>query len=169
MTAGGAEIAQAVFDTPVGPLIARADASAVTHLLFARRGRNAEPSRGPAVAHAHIDAIEAQIREYFEGVRRTFDVPLKPAGPSFHMRVWHELLGISYGETISYGELARRIGDPTAARAVGAANGANPIVIIIPCHRVIGSDGKLVGYGGGLWRKRKLLDLESGRLPLVTV
>ena len=85
------------------------------------------------------------------------------------MRVWKELLGIPYGETISYGELAARVGDPTAARAVGAANGANPIVIVIPCHRVIGADGKLVGYGGGLWRKRTLLDLEFGRLPLVKV
>ncbi len=85
------------------------------------------------------------------------------------MRVWNALLGIPYGETISYGELATRVGDPSAARAVGAANGANPIAIVIPCHRVIGSDGKLVGYGGGLWRKRTLLDLEFGRLTLVKV
>ena len=163
------DLAAAVFATPVGPLIARAGVHGVTHLLFARREPAAKVSRGPAVAHGYLDAIEAQVREYFDGARRTFDVPLRPQGPAFYMRVWNALLDVPYGDTISYGELARRIGDPTAARAVGTANGANPIVILIPCHRVIGSDGRLVGYGGGLWRKRKLLDLESGRLPLVTV
>ena len=161
--------ASAVFATPVGPLIARAGVLGVTHLLFARREPSATASRGPAAAHRHLEAIEAQVREYFGGARRTFDVALRPQGPAFYMRVWNALLDIPYGVTISYGELAKRVGDPSAARAVGTANGANPIVILIPCHRVIGSDGRLVGYGGGLWRKQKLLDLESGRLPLVTV
>jgi O-6-methylguanine DNA methyltransferase len=163
------ETAQSAIDSPVGPLIARADSVGVTHLLFARRGRAAQPVRGPAGAHRHIGRLETQLREYFDGTRRTFDVPFNPQGSPFYTRVWTALLDIPYGETISYGELAKRVGDPTAARAVGTANGANPIVILIPCHRVIGSDGKLVGYGGGLWRKRTLLDLESGRLPLVTV
>lgn len=167
LTAAGGEAAEAVFETPVGPLVARADASGICELLFARRGRRLREAAGPSSAREHIRAIQAQLREYFDGKRKTFDVRLQPQGPPFHLRVWNALLDIPYGETISYGELAKRVGDPTAARAVGAANGANPIVIVIPCHRVIGADGKLVGYGGGLWRKRSLLDLELGRLTLV--
>ena len=163
------ERAEAVFETPVGSLVARAGEDGLSELLFVRRGRQANPSSGSPSARRIIRAIEMQLSEYFDGKRKTFDVPLRPHGPPFHMRVWNALIGIPYGETISYGELAMRIGDPTAARAVGAANGANPIVIIIPCHRVIGSSGKLVGYGGGLWRKRTLLDLECGRLTLVKV
>ena len=163
------EIAEAIFDTPVGPLVARAGEDGLAELLFARRGQRAKPASGDSSARRHIRAIEAQLTEYFDGSRKAFDVALRPQGPPFHMRVWNALLAIPYGETISYGELAARVGDPTAARAVGAANGANPIVIAIPCHRVIGADGKLVGYGGGLWRKRTLLDLEFGRLTLVRV
>jgi len=159
--------AEAIFDTPVGPLIARANDKGISELLFVRRGGQHRAASGDPSARRHIRAIELQLSEYFDGRRKTFDVPLRPQGPPFHMRVWNELLGIPYGETISYGELAKRVGDPTAARAVGAANGANPIVIVIPCHRVIGHNGKLVGYGGGLWRKRTLLDLECGRLALV--
>lgn len=163
------EPAEAVFETPVGALVARAGDDGISELLFARRGRLPKALGGAPLAREHIRAIQSQLAEYFDGKRTTFDVPLRPHGPPFHMRVWNALLGIPYGETISYGELAKRVGDPTAARAVGAANGANPIVIVIPCHRVIGADGKLVGYGGGLWRKRTLLDLEFGRLTLVTV
>jgi methylated-DNA-[protein]-cysteine S-methyltransferase len=163
------ELVEAVFDTPVGPLVARAGDDGLAELLFARRGQRAKPRTGDPSARRHIREIEAQLAEYFDGKRRAFDVALRPQGPPFHMRVWNALLGIPYGETISYGELAARVGDPTAARAVGAANGANPIVIAIPCHRVIGADGKLVGYGGGLWQKRTLLDLEFGRLTLVRV
>lgn len=162
-------LASSVFDTPVGPLVARAGADGLVELLFMRRGGAAPGSRGPSEARRHIENVESQLREYFDGARRTFDVPLRPSGPTFYLRVWDALREIPYGEAISYGELAKRVGDPTAARAVGTANGANPIVIIIPCHRVIGADGKLVGYGGGLLRKRTLLDLESGRLVLVTV
>jgi methylated-DNA-[protein]-cysteine S-methyltransferase len=161
--------AEAIFDTPVGPLIARANDEGLSELLFVRRGRQASSEGGDPSARRYIRAIELQLSEYFDGKRKTFDVPLRLQGPPFHMRVWKELLGIPYGETISYGELAKRVGDPTTARAVGAANGANPIVIVIPCHRVIGTSGKLVGYGGGLWRKRTLLDLECGRLALVKV
>ncbi|HEY7994789.1 MAG TPA: methylated-DNA--[protein]-cysteine S-methyltransferase [Candidatus Eremiobacteraceae bacterium] len=161
--------AEHIIDTPVGLLVARAGEDGISELLFARRSRRAKPASGDPSARRHIRAIEAQLVEYFDGERKTFDVPLRPQGPPFHMRVWNALLGIPYGETISYGELATRVGDPSAARAVGAANGANPIAIVIPCHRVIGSDGKLVGYGGGLWRKRTLLDLEFGRLTLVKV
>jgi methylated-DNA-[protein]-cysteine S-methyltransferase len=101
-----------------------------------------------------------QLDEYFAGTRRRFDLPLAPAGTPFQQRVWQGLTEIPYGETISYAELARRIGRPAAVRAVGAANGRNPLAIVVPCHRVIGSDGRLVGYGGGLPVKAALLELE---------
>lgn len=104
-----------------------------------------------------------QLREYFAGSRSRFDLPLAPAGTLFQRRVWEELQKIPYGETISYGTLAARIGNPKAGRAVGMANHRNPIAIIIPCHRVIGADGSLTGYGGGLPLKEKLLALEAGK------
>ena len=109
----------------------------------------------PALRHA-----KRQLREYFDSERRDFDLPLAPDGTDFQCRVWEELRRIPYGETISYGELARRIGQPTASRAVGAANGRNPLAIVVPCHRVIGTDGTLTGYGGGLPVKQALLALE---------
>ena len=104
--------------------------------------------------------MTAQLEEYFAGSRRTFAVDFALRGTPFQRRVWEELCRIPYGETISYAELARRIGRPTAVRAVGLANGANPIAIVVPCHRVIGANGTLTGYGGGLPTKRYLLDLE---------
>lgn len=102
-----------------------------------------------------------QLQEYFQGSRREFDLPLAPDGTEFQQQVWAELRRIPFGETISYGELARRINNPKAVRAVGLANGRNPISIVIPCHRVIGANGKLTGYGGGLERKKRLLELET--------
>jgi methylated-DNA-[protein]-cysteine S-methyltransferase len=102
-----------------------------------------------------------QLCAYFDGTRTDFELPLSPAGTPFQLRVWQELARISYGETISYGELAKRVGNANASRAVGLANGRNPIPIVVPCHRVIGANGKLTGFGGGLWRKEKLLALES--------
>jgi len=102
-----------------------------------------------------------QLREYFAGERTTFDLPLRTGGTPFQRKVWEALAEIPYGETWTYAELARRIGSPTAVRAVGAANGQNPLPIVLPCHRVIGSNGKLVGYGGGMDRKRFLLELEA--------
>jgi methylated-DNA-[protein]-cysteine S-methyltransferase len=105
--------------------------------------------------------VRRQLAEYFGGDRITFDVPLAAAGTPFQRAVWRGLRGIPYGETISYGELARRIGRPSAVRAVGLANGRNPISVIVPCHRVIGADGTLTGYGGGIERKRLLLELET--------
>jgi methylated-DNA-[protein]-cysteine S-methyltransferase len=113
--------------------------------------------------------VEAQLAEYFEGRRTTFDIPLELAGSPFQRRVWEALQGIPYGETVSYGELARRVGAPSAARAVGVANRENPVAVIVPCHRVIGADGSLTGFGGGLERKRLLLDLETGVLSLAGV
>lgn len=113
-----------------------------------------------------LDSVQLQIAEYFARRRTRFDLALDLSGPDFQRRVWTALLDIPYGETISYGLLAARLGVPGSARAVGAANGANPIAIVVPCHRVIGSDGSLTGYGGGLNRKRILLDLESERVRL---
>jgi methylated-DNA-[protein]-cysteine S-methyltransferase len=107
-----------------------------------------------------------QLRAYFAGELREFDLPLAPAGTPFQLRVWRELRNIPYGQTISYGELARRVGSPKGSRAVGLANGANPISIVVPCHRVIGSSGKLTGYGGGLENKARLLALEREHLLL---
>ena len=107
-----------------------------------------------------LELAAAQLREYFAGKRRTFDLPLAPRGTAFQERVWRALLAIPFGETCSYGDIARAIGRPSASRAVGAANGKNPIAIIIPCHRVIGTSGALVGYGGGLPTKRWLLEHE---------
>ncbi len=106
--------------------------------------------------------VRTQLGEYFAGERRSFDLPLEPAGSPFQRQVWRALREIGYGEALSYGELARRIGRPNAPRAVGAANGANPLSVVIPCHRLVGADGTLTGYGGGIERKRLLLDLEAG-------
>jgi methylated-DNA-[protein]-cysteine S-methyltransferase len=108
-----------------------------------------------------------QLQAYFRGELKEFDVPLAMEGTEFQLRVWNELRAIRYGETISYAQLAERIGNPQAVRAVGLANGSNPIPIIVPCHRVIGSDGSLSGFGGGLSTKKKLLDLESNQLSLL--
>ena len=113
-----------------------------------------------------LDRVEAQLIEYFAGKRTTFDLPLEPSGTDFQLSVWELLRGIPYGVTTSYGELARRLGDPKATRAVGAANGANPIPIIVPCHRVVGSKGELTGFGGGIERKRWLLEHEGALMPL---
>ena len=111
-----------------------------------------------------------QLDEYFQAKRKVFELALAPQGTDFQKRVWAQLLEIPYGETVSYLDVARAIGNAKSIRAVGAANGANPLSIIVPCHRVIGSDGKLTGYGGGLWRKEWLLNHErrhsSGQLPL---
>ena len=153
----------ALLDTPVGPLLARVDAGKLTELSFFREGRSASLD----VEDETLSAVKVQLGEYFDGKRQRFDVPLLLQGPAFYRRVWEALLDIPYGATISYGELAKNVGEPDAARAVGAANGANPIAIIVPCHRVIGAGGDLVGYGGGLERKRTLLELESGRLRLL--
>jgi methylated-DNA-[protein]-cysteine S-methyltransferase len=134
-----------------------------------------DPRYGPEPGERGDDGrfadARAQLDAYFAGELQEFDLPLAPAGSAFQRRVWGELAQIPYGETISYGELAGRLGDPKLVRAVGSANGRNPISIVVPCHRVIGADGSLVGYGGGLASKRWLLDHEavaSGRQLLTT-
>jgi methylated-DNA-[protein]-cysteine S-methyltransferase len=116
---------------------------------------------------APLREVIQQLRAYFAKELETFELTLAPEGTDFQQSVWNELCGIPYGETISYGELAKRVGNPKASRAVGAANGQNPIPIIIPCHRVIGSDGKLTGFGGGLPIKQKLLALEQRQMRLL--
>ncbi len=151
-------------DSPVGPLLLVARADGLTHLLFARKGqRSAAGDATPAAARILRDT-ERQLADYFAGERREFDLPLAPVGTDFQLTVWRGLRRIRYGKMISYGELARRIKRPGAARAVGAANGANPISIIVPCHRVIGANRRLTGYGGGLAAKRLLLELEGNVL-----
>jgi methylated-DNA-[protein]-cysteine S-methyltransferase len=124
----------------------------------------------PAQVPQPVSACLVQLDEYFKGERKTFSLKLAPQGTAFQQRVWQQLLAIAYGTTVSYMDIALALGNTKAIRAVGAANGQNPIAIIVPCHRVIGSDGKLTGYGGGVWRKEWLLNHErrysSGQLPL---
>jgi methylated-DNA-[protein]-cysteine S-methyltransferase len=149
-----------IIDSPVGPLTLVERDGALARLAFGRLGQSSPPS-------PFLDGVAAQLREYFAGERQAFDVALAPSGTEFQLACWRALAEIPYGETRSYGEQARHIGRPDRARAVGAANGANPIAIILPCHRVIGADGSLVGFGGGLETKRRLLDLEAGILTLI--
>ena len=154
-------------ESPVGPLLLVADENGLRQILFVN-GRHAprpEPS-WKEDGRLFKETIR-QLRAYFAGELEEFDLRLAPEGTPFQLKVWQRLSGIPYGETISYGELARRIGNPNASRAVGLANGSNPIPIVIPCHRVIGSSGKLTGYGGGLPIKEKLLALERKQLSLV--
>ncbi len=148
-------------DSPLGTLTLVASGEGLTHLLFP--GETKEPPAGAesAAARRVLDAAERQLGEYFEGRRREFDLPLAPAGTEFQRAVWFALSSIPCGDTTSYGELARRIGRPRAVRAVGAANGANPLPIVLPCHRVIGASGHLTGFGGGLPAKVKLLAIEG--------
>jgi methylated-DNA-[protein]-cysteine S-methyltransferase len=153
-------------DSPIGELLLLGDGDTL-HGLYMQDGLKPMHIR-PAWTRdddAFAD-VRRQLAEYFGGERTTFDVKMHLEGGAFQRTVWHALTDIPYGETISYGELARRIGRPDLARAVGTANGQNPIAVIVPCHRVIGADGKLVGYGGGLDNKRRLLELESGLLTL---
>jgi methylated-DNA-[protein]-cysteine S-methyltransferase len=153
-------------ESPTGRLLLAADEVGLRFILFADGREPATPRPHWREDAAPLRETIRQLRAFFAGKLREFDLPLAPEGPAFHGRVWRELCNIPYGETISYGELARRIGSPNAFRAVGRANGANPIAIVIPCHRVIGSNGKLTGYGGGLPRKELLLALERKQMPL---
>lgn len=151
------------FESPVGPLLLMSDGESLT-------GLHTESDKyRPKIGADWIEdegaipfaEVTAQLRDYFEGRLTEFDLPLNPQGTAFQMRVWKQLCGIPFGETISYAELARRIGNRNASRAVGMANSRNPISIIVPCHRVIGADNSLTGYAGGLDRKRALLEHEA--------
>lgn len=149
-------------DSPVGTLLIACDGEAIRRIEFPRDGKPAQPESGWSESKSGLlrEAAE-QLSEYFSGLRTVFTVPLHPEGTEFQKMVWHHLRNIPYGQTISYGELAKCLGNPKASRAVGAANACNPIPIMIPCHRVIGSDGTLTGFGGGLPTKKALLTLEA--------
>ena len=157
-----------IIDSPLGELLLAGDGRAL-HRLDMREGRRpVHIGGGWRREHGAFAEVAAQLSEYFDRGRREFDIPLALEGNPFELRVWRALREIPYGETASYGQIATRIGEPAAARAVGLANGRNPIAVIVPCHRVIGADGSLTGYGGGLERKRLLLELEAGVLPLAS-
>ncbi len=152
------------FDSPVGKLRLVGTEKAIHALLWSKERDTPVHSSIP-MSRAHSVPLflraRAQLAEYFAGERRTFDLPLNPQGTEFQLRVWRVLRQIPYGETLSYGEQAKQIGAPKSARAVGGANGRNPLSILVPCHRVVGSNGDLTGFGGGIDRKRFLLDLEK--------
>lgn len=155
-----------VHPSPVGLLTLRSDDGALVACEFERRGAPAEAAPNSA-SDPILDLARRELDAYFAGRLRAFTVPVRPLGTDFQRRVWRALCLIPYGETRSYGAIAAQLGAPEAVRAVGAANGANPIAIVIPCHRVIGANGSLTGFGGGLERKQFLLELERGeaRLP----
>lgn len=154
------------FDSAIGPLLIAGDSSGLREIRFPEQGRPATPptnwTRDDA---AHPDVVQ-QLGEYFAGERMQFDLELNPSGTDFQLSVLDELIRIPYGQTASYSDIALRVGRPAAVRAVGAANGRNPIPIIIPCHRVIGKSGKLTGFAGGLALKQRLLELEGWTLPM---
>ena len=154
-------------ESPIGPLLLVADETGLRRIAFPEGTQPAPPDPGWQENSQALRATTEQLRRYFAGELERFDLPLAPQGTPFQQQVWKELVKIPYGETVSYGELAGRIGNPKASRAVGMANGSNPIPIVIPCHRVIGSNGKLTGYGGGLVVKEKLLALEKKQLRLL--
>lgn len=154
-------------ESPVGPLLLAGDDAGLREILFVNGRHTARPEPAWLENPKPFRETIYQLRSYFAGELETFDLPLAPEGTPFQLEVWRSLCEIPFGKTISYGELARRIGNPNASRAVGLANGSNPIPIVIPCHRVIGSNGKLTGYGGGLPIKEKLLALERRQLRLL--
>jgi methylated-DNA-[protein]-cysteine S-methyltransferase len=152
------EVYYAYYESPIGLIEIGGTDTAITSLLFV------EERRLEATSNAVCAEAVRQLSEYFDGKRQDFELPLELTGTEFQRQVWTELTSIPFGQTVSYADLARSIGKPSAVRAVGAANGDNPISIIVPCHRVVGSDGGLTGYGGGLARKEWLLRHEGGLL-----
>jgi methylated-DNA-[protein]-cysteine S-methyltransferase len=153
------DLAATVVASPVGPLTLIAGAAGLQQLSFGDESP-AGCVDASGAATRHLERAKRQLAEYFAGERQEFDLALDPQGTPFQLAAWRLLTEIPYGETITYGEQARRLGKQSAARAVGAANGRNPLSIVVPCHRVVGADGRLVGFGGGLDAKRYLLNLE---------
>lgn len=147
-------------DTPLGKLLLAGDDGGLRHIRLPEDGIAAPADPDWTESGDHTERAAQQLAAYFAGELREFDLALAPSGTRFQLAVWRALRDIPYGETVSYGEVARAIGRPKASRAVGLANGRNPIPIVIPCHRVIGASGDLVGYGGGLAAKRTLLEIE---------
>jgi len=154
-------------ESPVGKLLMAADEQGLRQVSFESSKRAASVPPDWSEDKAPFAEVIRQLQAYFRGELKAFDLPLAPEGTEFQLLVWNSLRTIPYGETISYAQLAQNIGNPKAVRAVGLANGCNPIPIIIPCHRVIGSDGSLTGFGGGLPNKKKLLALESRQMSLL--
>ncbi len=161
ITMPGGRRVHAVIDSPVGPVTLVAAGAALTGLYLSEHRHAPDRWAFGELDPVPLAAAADQLAEYFAGRRTAFDLALALGGTAFQQRVWQVLQAVGYGETVTYGELARRIGQPAASRAVGLANGRNPVSIIVPCHRVVGTDGRLTGYGGGLDRKRFLLDLEA--------
>ena len=161
-------LAYKIIDSPAGKLKMVASDKGLVAILW----ENDKPRRVPLSEmaedskHKVLVETERQLREYFAGERKSFSLPLDMRGTRFQRDVWEALLAIPFGETRSYGELAKKLGNPTASRAVGAANGRNPISIVVPCHRVIGSSGKLTGFAGGLETKARLLEIENAEKKL---
>ncbi len=149
---------QAYYQSPLGVLIIKTDDDYINAISFSEE--NGEPTPGSELNFLQQLCIK-QLNEYFCGKRKIFDLPVKQAGTDFQLKVWHHLAGIPYGKTISYMDLAKRLGDVKVIRAAGTANGKNNLAVVCPCHRVIGSDHKLVGYAGGMWRKKWLLEHEA--------
>jgi methylated-DNA-[protein]-cysteine S-methyltransferase len=158
------------YDSPHGRMLLVADGEGLSGVYFDRQkyrpSVDAEWRRD--AGNAPLRRAKRELAEYFGGERKRFDIPLAPEGTPFQRSVWKAISTVGFGETISYGELARRAGHPGSARAAGAATGRNPIGIIVPCHRIVGSNGDLTGYAGGLSRKRALLALESGAADLLS-
>ncbi len=165
MRRSNADIRYAYFDSPVGRLLVAGDAGQLHLISFPTEGRAYEPRAGWRRDDSLFADAFAQLSAYFAGELTRFDLPLRRAGTAFQNKVWTALCDIPFAETISYGELASRIGKPTASRAVGGANGANPLPIVVPCHRVIGADRSLTGFGGGVEIKRFLLAHEQSVSP----
>jgi methylated-DNA-[protein]-cysteine S-methyltransferase len=155
------------FESPVGPLLLAGDKKALRQVSFEKSKRSTPPQADWKQSRAAFAEVIRQLQAYFRGELKEFDLPLAMDGTKFQLHVWNTLRTIPYGETISYAQLAVRIGNLKAVRAVGLANGSNPIPIIVPCHRVIGSDGSLTGFGGGLPLKKMLLELENKQLRLL--
>lgn len=154
-----------VISSPLGPLTLVADEGVLAGVYFEQHTRRPDQGRFGERDDNGFGAAREQLEQYFSGTRTAFELALAPRGTAFQQQVWQQLRAIPYGETRSYGQLARQLGNPGLAREVGAANGRNPISVIVPCHRVVGADGKLVGYAGGLDRKRFLLNLELRLAP----
>jgi methylated-DNA-[protein]-cysteine S-methyltransferase len=151
------------FDTALGPVFATANAKGITGIYFEGQ-RHAPDIASDWIEDPRNEALAEcarQVRAYLSGQQRAFDLPLAPEGSDFQKRVWRQIAAIPFGATLTYAELAKRAGSPGSARAAGAATGRNPLSIVVPCHRVVGSDGSLTGYAGGLPRKKKLLALEG--------
>lgn len=147
-------------DSPIGKLFLAGDQDGLKHINFPKEKRPVNPEPNWMEMPAFFTSVVSELKEYFAGKRQQFSIDTKPEGTAFQLSVWRELQEVPYGKTVSYGELAQQVGNPKASRAVGAANGANPIPIIIPCHRAIGANGDLTGFGGGLETKQFLLELE---------